>query len=48
MGQLRKHRTVEERVAEIDEKIETCKKNIATLEAKKRLSLISSPARFFL
>lgn len=45
MGELRKRRTVEERVAEIDGKIETCKKNIATLEAKKKAILNPKPRK---
>ncbi|MEA5039206.1 MAG: hypothetical protein VB086_05135 [Clostridiaceae bacterium] len=39
MGERRKRRTAEERVAEISGKIETYKKNISALEAKKKAIL---------
>lgn len=45
MGELRKRRTPEERVAEIDAKIEAHKKNIAALEAKKEAILTSKPRK---
>ena len=39
MGEQRKRRTADERISEIDAKIESHKKNIATLEAKKKAIL---------
>ena len=41
----RKRRTVEERVSEIDSKIEAHKKNIAALEAKKKDILNPKPRK---
>lgn len=45
MGERRKRRTAEERVAEISGKIETYKKNIAALEAKKKAILNPKPRK---
>jgi hypothetical protein len=39
MEKQRKHRTTEERIAEIDTKIEAHKNNIVTLEARKKAIL---------
>lgn len=43
MSETRKRRTKEERIAEIDAKIEARKKNIAALEAKKKAILNPKP-----
>lgn len=45
MGEQRKRRTVEERISEIDAKIESHKKNIADLEAKKKAILNPKPRK---
>lgn len=45
MGERRKRRTAEERVAEISGKIETYKKNISALEAKKKAILNPKPRK---
>lgn len=45
MNEKRKRRTKEERIAEIDAKIETHKKNIAALEAKKKALLTPKPRK---
>ncbi len=43
MSETRKRRTKEERITEIDAKIEAHKKNIAALEAKKKAILNPKP-----
>lgn len=45
MAEQRKHRTKEERIAEIDAKIEAHKKNIASLEARKKAILAPKPRK---
>lgn len=45
MGEQHKRRTTEQRVAEIDAKIESHKKNIDTLEAKKKAILNPKPRK---
>lgn len=45
MSEQRKRRTIEQRVAEIDAKIESHKKNIAALEAKKKAILNPKPRK---
>lgn len=45
MGEQRKRRTADERISEIDAKIEYHKKNIAGLEAKKKAILSPKPRK---
>ena len=45
MSETRKRRTKEEMVSEIDAKIETHKKNIAALEARKKAILNPKPRK---
>lgn len=45
MGEQRKRRTTEERIAEIDGKIEKYKKTIAELETKKKAILNPKPRK---
>lgn len=45
MDEKRKRRTTEDRIKDIDGKIETHKKNIATLEAKKKAILTPKPRK---
>jgi hypothetical protein len=45
MGEQRKRRTKEERIAELESKIEVHKKNIAALEARKKAILSPKPRK---